>query len=66
VVSQNTGVILNINISVDNTYFLNTYILRITPVFYFVIPASVSQIVIVIMYHPMPTPESFIKFLFFF
>jgi hypothetical protein len=35
------------------------YISRTTPVFYFVILPSVSSIVIVIMYHLVPTSESF-------
>jgi hypothetical protein len=30
------------------------------PVFYFVVPPGVSQLVIVIMYHLVPTPESFV------
>jgi hypothetical protein len=34
-------------------------ILSRTPVFYFAIPPSVSSIVIVVMYHLVPTPESF-------
>jgi hypothetical protein len=35
--------------------------LIITPVFYYVIPTSIviTSIVIVIMYHLVPTPESF-------
>jgi hypothetical protein len=37
----------------------NLNILSITPIFYFVISPSVSLIVIVIMYHLVPTLESF-------
>jgi hypothetical protein len=44
---------------IKTIYKYIVYILSITPAFYFVIPLSVSPIVIVIMYHLVPTPESF-------
>jgi hypothetical protein len=43
----------------DVKFCRNIYSVSTTPVFYFVTPPSVSPIVIVIMYHLVPTPESF-------
>jgi hypothetical protein len=43
----------------DGILCRNIYILSSTPAFYFLVLPSVSPVVIVIMYHPVLTPESF-------
>jgi hypothetical protein len=59
IVLKSTQEPLEKHLVVSQKKHINKYILNITPVFCFVIPPRVSPKIIVIMYHLVPTPESF-------